>query len=89
MHTPDEFQAIELAAAKEFIIDSSSPGWEEEVNDEAAGRHRRTLSLLNIKELLLFCEENINTIWEDHDLAKALLDVIDEKVSLPPAETQD
>jgi hypothetical protein len=86
MHTPDEFQAVELAAAKEFIIDSSSEGWEEEVNEEKVGKHKRTLLLMNIKELLQFCEENINTIWEDHDLAKALLDVIDEKVSLPLSE---
>lgn len=76
----DEVDPIieELAAEKQFILDSAPDDWEEEIDASLLEEYRADIRKWTVKEILAFSKKTY--IWDDPTYAKALLEVIAEKI---------
>jgi hypothetical protein len=73
-------QLMELAAAREFVLDEDTvpEGWEEQVDQAQARLLKLEIKHWDFDELAEFCGSL--DVWEDPTKTKVVLDVIEEKV---------
>lgn len=75
----DSPEIMELAAARQFILDSAPKDWEAKIDEYKLLQKRRELLALDTHELLRYAQSH--DLWEDATFAQALSDVIASKIT--------